>query len=424
MRHHRRDRAVAAASRRRLRAVAEQLAPLSPRGTASRTTSVPSRHAAAAATAATGGESDSDRCLYFAYGSNMATSHTVAHCPSAVALGTALLPNFAIGFRRYSPGPMFLGGISTVELAAGQGVQGVLFSVAVAELEAWDADYAEDQYYRAPAHVLPLSAAAALASTGSADDASSGGSSTAPLVSAEVYLPDPLEGPFAPAPNYVELMVAGAREHGLHAHAEHVETVVATQAAAAAAAAAAADDAADDDDSGGGGGLEVNIPSVVAELTETFERYEKALDANDVDGLDTFFWRNAATTRLANAQHGYGFDAIHRHRAATRATGISGSTKGQRVRVVVTTLGRCFGTVMYEYLVRGNPERTGRQSQTFVKFPPSPPPPPPPAPVPPGGSSVEGLSSEVSSLSVSPEDMAGWKCTGKRLFWSQLHVCI
>ena len=57
-------------------------------------------------------------CLYFAYGSNMATAHTVAHCPSAVAVGTALLPNFAIGFRRNSTGPQFVGGISTAEPAA------------------------------------------------------------------------------------------------------------------------------------------------------------------------------------------------------------------------------------------------------------------------------------------------------------------
>ena len=37
--------------------------------------------------------------------------------------------------------------------------------------------------------------------------------------------------------------------------------------------------------------------------------------------------------------------------------------------MVVMTLGTRFGTVMYEYKVRGNSDRTGRQSQTFVKFP-------------------------------------------------------
>jgi hypothetical protein len=304
---------------------------------------------------------DGDASLYFAYGSNMATAHTVAHCPSAVALGTALLPNFAIGFRRHSPGPQFLGGISTAEAAPGRSVEGVLFRVPVAELEAWDGDYAEDRYYRARVQLLPLSAAAAVRA-----------SDPWPLVTAEVYLPNPLEGPFAPAPEYVSLMVAGAREHGLHAHADHLEAVAAAATAAAAhdtgdAAGAGASGAAS---ASAAGSLEVNLPPVVAELTDTFERYEQALDANDVDALDSFFWHSPHTTRLANGQHGYGFDAIHRHRAATRATGISGSSKGERVRVVVTTLGERFGTVMFEYLVRGSEgERTGRQSQTFVKFP-------------------------------------------------------
>lgn len=108
------------------------------------------------------GEGDADRgsCLYFAYGSNMTTAHTVTHLPSAVALGTASLPNYSIGFRRLSPGPQFVGGISTAEPAAGQTVEGVLFRVAVAELESWDADYAEDRYYRSPVLVSPRSAAA------------------------------------------------------------------------------------------------------------------------------------------------------------------------------------------------------------------------------------------------------------------------
>ena len=234
-------------------------------------------------------------------------------------------------------------------------MSGVLFRVAVAELEAWDADYAEDRYYRSPVLVLLL-AAAATATTSAAVDL--------PMVSAEVYLPDPLEGPFVPAANYVELMVAGAREHGLNDYADRLEDV-AKQAAAAAADATAAAPEVD--------GLETNLPSVVAELSDVFERYELALDANDVEGLDSFFWRSPHTTRLAGgasysttSQHGYGFDAIHRHRTATAANGISGSSKGERVRVVVTTLGERFGTIMYEYLVRGNSECTGRQSQTFV----------------------------------------------------------
>ena len=35
--------------------------------------------------------------------------------------------------------------------------------------------------------------------------------------------------------------------------------------------------------------LEINIPEVVAEVTETFMAYERALIANDVDMLDRLF---------------------------------------------------------------------------------------------------------------------------------------
>lgn len=323
--------------------------------------------------------------LYFAYGSNMATAHTVTHCPSAVALGTAMLPNFAVGFRRYSTGPQFVGGISTAEPAAGESVMGVLFSVAARELEAWDVDYAEDRYYRTLVYVLPLSMHVA-ASTVIGDSTAVGGGAS-PLLAAEVYLPDPLEGPFLPARNYVTLMAAGAREHGLEDHATHLETL-ADQAEAAGSRTSDAGSA--NDDRGNDGALEVNIPSVVSELRDTFERYETALDANDVVALGSFFWRSPHTTRLANSQHGYGFNAIERHRASTQATGKSGSSKGKRIRVVVTTLGTRFGTVMYEYTVRGDSERTGRQSQTFVKFPP-----------------VADDSDDSSMLNVAGN---GWKC--------------
>eukprot|EP01043_Picozoa_sp_COSAG02_P086279 COSAG02_NODE_23759_length_709_cov_0.924590_1_plen_200_part_10 len=160
-------------------------------------------------------------------------------------------------------------------------------------------------------------------------------------------------------------MAVGAREHGLDHHAAHLEALTDQAVGSADSNVGSASD-----DRGNSGALEVNIPSVVAELRDTFERYETALDTNDVVALGSFFWRSSHTTRLANSQHGYGFDAIERHRAATRATGKSGSSKGERIRVVITTLGTRFGTVMYEYSVRGDPQRTGRQSQTFVKFPP------------------------------------------------------
>ena len=59
-----------------------------------------------------------------------------------------------------------------------------------------------------------------------------------------------------------------------------------------------------------------NIPEVVEEIRDLFERYEQALIDKDVAVLDGTFWNSPHTIRLANYEHGYGFDRIHAHRVA------------------------------------------------------------------------------------------------------------
>lgn len=108
-----------------------------------------------------------------------------------------------------------------------------------------------------------------------------------------------------------------------------------------------------------------NIPEVVAEVRELFERYEQALLDKDVDVLDATFWNSPYTTRLAIDQHGYGFDMIHAHRLA-RPPGPS--IKEERLRLEILTLGRDFATVSLVFKARGQ-EAIGRQTQTWVRFP-------------------------------------------------------
>ncbi|NCX04075.1 MAG: DUF3225 domain-containing protein, partial [Betaproteobacteria bacterium] len=50
-----------------------------------------------------------------------------------------------------------------------------------------------------------------------------------------------------------------------------------------------------------------NIPEVVEEVRELFERYEQALIDKNVDVLDNSFWNSPYTIRLAHHEHGYGF---------------------------------------------------------------------------------------------------------------------
>ena len=60
--------------------------------------------------------------------------------------------------------------------------------------------------------------------------------------------------------------------------------------------------------------LTPNIPQVVAEVRELFERYEQALVDKNVEVLDATFWNSPHTVRLTPVEHGYGFDEIHAHR--------------------------------------------------------------------------------------------------------------
>jgi hypothetical protein len=111
--------------------------------------------------------------------------------------------------------------------------------------------------------------------------------------------------------------------------------------------------------------LTPNIPEVVAEVRERFERYERALASKDVAVLDDTFWESPHTVRLAPTEHGYGFDAIHAHRVR-RPPG--SGIKESRRRLEILTLGRDIATVNLEFKVRGH-DQIGRQSQTWVRFP-------------------------------------------------------
>ena len=108
-----------------------------------------------------------------------------------------------------------------------------------------------------------------------------------------------------------------------------------------------------------------NLPDVVAEVRDLFERYEQALVAKDVDVLDATFWDSPYTIRYGMNENGYGFGEIHAHRVA-RPPGPG--IKEKRIRLEILTLGRDLATVNLEFKVRGR-ELIGRQSQTWVRFP-------------------------------------------------------
>ena len=107
----------------------------------------------------------------------------------------------------------------------------------------------------------------------------------------------------------------------------------------------------------------VNIPAIVAEVTEAFARYEDALIHNKVDVLDALFWHSPHTVRYGAGENLVGIDAIRAFRAARPSAGLA-RTLGA---TVITTFGRDFATAMTEFRRDGNPA-VGRQSQTWVRF--------------------------------------------------------
>jgi hypothetical protein len=110
--------------------------------------------------------------------------------------------------------------------------------------------------------------------------------------------------------------------------------------------------------------VEVNLPYVVAEVTAEFARYETALVTNDVAVLDELFWNSPHTLRYGATENLYGYDAICAFRAARPAQGLA----REIMNTVITTYGTDFATANTEFKRVGS-EKTGRQSQTWIRTP-------------------------------------------------------
>ena len=109
---------------------------------------------------------------------------------------------------------------------------------------------------------------------------------------------------------------------------------------------------------------EINRPEVLAEVRAEFERYETALTGNDVAALDGFFWASPHALRYGATENLYGFEAIAAFRAARPAKNLERTV----LRTAITTFGRDFATANLEFQRAGS-SSSGRQSQTWVRFP-------------------------------------------------------
>src|SRR5258707_15355343 len=111
--------------------------------------------------------------------------------------------------------------------------------------------------------------------------------------------------------------------------------------------------------------MEISIPSVVAEVTAAFQRYEKALNTNDVVTLDELFWQSPHTLRYGVGEQLYGYDQIAAFRAGRDPGASGGAVKGEPLKMWGVTHGHDFGTANCEGLPPGA-SQTGRQSHTWM----------------------------------------------------------
>ncbi len=109
--------------------------------------------------------------------------------------------------------------------------------------------------------------------------------------------------------------------------------------------------------------MDLNLPEVHAEVRAVFARYEDALVTNKVDVLDELFWPSEFTVRYGIGENLVGIDAIRAFRSARPAIGLARALSN----TVITTYGRDCATAMTEFRREGG-VRTGRQSQTWVRF--------------------------------------------------------
>jgi Protein of unknown function (DUF3225) len=110
--------------------------------------------------------------------------------------------------------------------------------------------------------------------------------------------------------------------------------------------------------------MQVDLPEVIAEVSEQFARYEKALVSNDVVVLDELFRPDPRTLRYGIAENLYGYDAIMAFRAARPAVGLMRRIE----KTVITSYGRDTAIASTLFYRDTMPGKVGRQMQTWVRF--------------------------------------------------------
>ena len=99
--------------------------------------------------------------------------------------------------------------------------------------------------------------------------------------------------------------------------------------------------------------MKINIPDVVAEVKTAFQRYQRAVDTNDVETMNALFWNSPFTVRFAPNGTLVGHKAI----AAYRQTRTTSPVERKLQNTVITTFGRDFAATNTESTKTWQPQR-------------------------------------------------------------------
>ncbi len=111
--------------------------------------------------------------------------------------------------------------------------------------------------------------------------------------------------------------------------------------------------------------MEIDAADVRAEVEAAFATYEAALVGNDVAVLEGLFHDDPRTIRYGAGETLYGMEAIRAFRRARSPVGLARTLR----QTVITTYGRDAAVAMTLFTREGSPDRIGRQSQTWIRFP-------------------------------------------------------
>ncbi|MEH2230993.1 MAG: oxalurate catabolism protein HpxZ [Nostoc sp.] len=109
----------------------------------------------------------------------------------------------------------------------------------------------------------------------------------------------------------------------------------------------------------------INDPTVVAEVTDLYLKYEEALSNNNLDVMDSLFWDAPEVVRFGITENLYGGDEIRNFRQNRPNPKIEREISNLKV----VNFGKDAATVNLEFrrIINGV-ERFGRQSQTWYRF--------------------------------------------------------